>query len=141
MRLLFTGPKYFEYLEIHAEMTRPRVIRALNNLRTHNDIKSKKIYLQQDKPVEISVPKIVAGIFGVDDFDDVKVSTYRPYTHLYNITKNQGVSKICFYEFYYGMHQLWTPPGIEGKYQRHYERAIAEVIENQAFFKKKKSLA
>lgn len=138
LRLLFDGPRPYQYLENHVEMDRPRLLRALSNLRAHNDIKGKKIYLKKDNPVEVSVSKIVAGMFGVDAdvVNDVEVSTYCPFTHVYNITKKQGVSKLIYYEWRFGMFRLWVPEGHEGYWQDKYESEIAEQMKEQGFYKK-----
>ncbi len=133
LRLLQTGEKRYSYLESHYQEKRVRLIQTLEKLKTFNDIRKKKIYLKNDEDVEISTANIIAGIWGVEPKTDKR------YTTLYSITK-QGLSKLCFYEYFYGMHYLWVPPGLEGKYQKNYEQTMALEIEKQTFYRKKKGL-
>jgi len=147
MRLLFWGPRRYAFFG-YTELPQERIIRALKKLLTYGDIKKKKIYLKPGdcKAVEyyqFFTRRRTLGEETVEYFHDnerrrtlgKKERTRRPYTHVYELTK-QGKNKLAYYHHIYQYHKEWQPRIGGGLWHNQYLEGIAEIIEKQYFYKK-----
>ena len=130
LRLLWTGRRRYDYLVNHCDEEQRRVIQTLQKLHTLGDVKKEKIHLNDDEKLEISTSKIIADLMGVD------AKTKKKFITAYSLTKN-GINKLCYFEFYFGIHELWVPAGFEGYWQEQYKSEVDEKITKQGFYIKK----